>query len=297
MIEHEASLCTGCTACAYVCAPKAITARGTDGAAVTWKFFAGQCSFCGLCVQYCPTARDHQPRQAAAGDRRPALHGWRTRSSYQPCARVLAARSCRCPSGAAAQLYERGADRGGAASNKRCARRAAAGGRARRFATRSSCRAGADTPCPRLTRPLAAIARPGRDPLDGSARATALWISRAPDLDVAAMAREMSRLGFRLCTMTGLAAADGETTVIYHFVRPRGQGGALQDAHARRHAAVDRADVRPASWSRARDPRLLRRHVRGPPESRPAAAAGGAEGRLLPRRAGGRRPRGERSSR
>jgi ferredoxin len=55
LIEHDASLCTGCTACAFVCAPKAITLEKTDGAAVTWKFSAVQCSFCGLCVQYCPT--------------------------------------------------------------------------------------------------------------------------------------------------------------------------------------------------------------------------------------------------
>lgn len=55
LIEHDASLCTGCRTCAHVCAPKAISFEKANGAAITWKFFAGQCSFCGLCVQYCPT--------------------------------------------------------------------------------------------------------------------------------------------------------------------------------------------------------------------------------------------------
>ena len=49
------------------------------------------------------------------------------------------------------------------------------------------------------------------------ARRDGFWIE-APGLDVQAMAREMSVLGYRLSTMTGLAQADGETTVIYHYV-------------------------------------------------------------------------------
>ncbi|HKN10165.1 MAG TPA: NADH-quinone oxidoreductase subunit C [Pseudomonadota bacterium] len=47
-------------------------------------------------------------------------------------------------------------------------------------------------------------------------RRDGVWITAA-DLDVEAMAREMTRLGFRLSTMTGLAHADGETALIYHF--------------------------------------------------------------------------------
>lgn len=43
------------------------------------------------------------------------------------------------------------------------------------------------------------------------------WVT-AVDLDAESMAREMTRLGFRLSTMTGLANADGETTIVYHFV-------------------------------------------------------------------------------
>jgi NADH-quinone oxidoreductase subunit C len=67
-----------------------------------------------------------------------------------------------------------------------------------------------------------------------ASRRDGLWLS-APELDVEAMAREMTRLGYRLATMTGLAEADGETTVIYHFVAggravnftTRTRGGAL----------------------------------------------------------------------
>ena len=50
-------------------------------------------------------------------------------------------------------------------------------------------------------------------------RRDGLWMS-APRLDVEAMAREMKALGYRLSTMTGLARKDGETTIIYHYVRP-----------------------------------------------------------------------------
>jgi hydrogenase-4 component H len=55
LIEQDASLCTGCRACAYVCSPKAISFHDAGETGITWNFFAGQCSFCGLCVQFCPT--------------------------------------------------------------------------------------------------------------------------------------------------------------------------------------------------------------------------------------------------
>ena len=55
LIEQDASLCTGCRTCAYVCSPKAISFTEQHQTGITWNFFAGQCSFCGLCVQYCPT--------------------------------------------------------------------------------------------------------------------------------------------------------------------------------------------------------------------------------------------------
>ena len=55
LIEQDVSLCTGCRACANVCSPKAISFTEEHQTGITWNFFAGQCSYCGLCVQYCPT--------------------------------------------------------------------------------------------------------------------------------------------------------------------------------------------------------------------------------------------------
>lgn len=55
LIEQDVGLCTGCTTCAIVCSPKAISFTKEHDTGITWNFFAGQCSFCGLCVQYCPT--------------------------------------------------------------------------------------------------------------------------------------------------------------------------------------------------------------------------------------------------
>src|SRR5271166_1985060 len=55
LIEQDPSLCTGCKTCMYVCSPKAISFTEQHDVGITWNFFAGQCSFCGLCVQYCPT--------------------------------------------------------------------------------------------------------------------------------------------------------------------------------------------------------------------------------------------------
>ena len=55
LIEQDPGLCTGCRTCEYVCSPKAISFGKQREIGITWNFFAGQCSFCGLCVQYCPT--------------------------------------------------------------------------------------------------------------------------------------------------------------------------------------------------------------------------------------------------
>jgi len=85
LIEQDASLCTGCKACATVCAPKAISFSEAGDAGITWNFFAGQCSFCGLCVQYCPThaISNHGKLPPVTGDQ--SLLRVSHDILYQPC--------------------------------------------------------------------------------------------------------------------------------------------------------------------------------------------------------------------
>jgi NADH:ubiquinone oxidoreductase subunit C len=91
---------------------------------------------------------------------------------------------------------------------------------------------------PRLT------ALPGAAKLE--ARGDTWWMV-APQLDVEAMAREMTALGFRLATMTGLPGADGETTIIYHYLR--GEDSINVKTATRNGAMPSLAPtVRAASW-------------------------------------------------
>jgi hydrogenase-4 component H len=86
LIEQDVGLCTGCKACATVCAPKAISFDEEHETGITWNFFAGQCSFCGLCVQFCPTNaitnRGKLPPVTGDQSRLRVVHEIR----YQPCA-------------------------------------------------------------------------------------------------------------------------------------------------------------------------------------------------------------------
>ena len=54
-LRHNLEQCTGCQVCAYVCSPPAITFEASDQGSILWNYFAGQCTFCGRCVEYCPT--------------------------------------------------------------------------------------------------------------------------------------------------------------------------------------------------------------------------------------------------
>ena len=86
-LQHDASLCTGCQTCGYVCSPSAITFDTRDSASITWQYFAEQCSFCGRCVEYCPTHAISFLAEAplVSGD----LSTYRLADQiyYQPCTR------------------------------------------------------------------------------------------------------------------------------------------------------------------------------------------------------------------
>lgn len=53
-LAHDASACTGCGTCAYVCSPGAIQVEKQPGG-VLWQYRAIACTFCARCAQYCPT--------------------------------------------------------------------------------------------------------------------------------------------------------------------------------------------------------------------------------------------------
>lgn len=85
MLRHDVSLCTGCGTCAHVCSPKAITLREQPGVSVTWQFYAGQCSFCGLCRQFCPTGAigfDATPPEVTGEN---TAHRLESAIAYVPC--------------------------------------------------------------------------------------------------------------------------------------------------------------------------------------------------------------------
>jgi len=54
-LQHDLTDCTGCTTCAYVCSPGAITFRDVGDGCVAWQYDAGRCTFCGRCAEFCPT--------------------------------------------------------------------------------------------------------------------------------------------------------------------------------------------------------------------------------------------------
>jgi ferredoxin len=53
-LSHQLDLCTACGTCSYVCSPGAI-AQDKEDAGINWRYDAGRCTYCGRCVEYCPT--------------------------------------------------------------------------------------------------------------------------------------------------------------------------------------------------------------------------------------------------
>jgi ferredoxin len=51
-VENDLQACIGCGACAYVCAPAAITVTDRENG-FEWRYDPGQCTYCGRCVEYC----------------------------------------------------------------------------------------------------------------------------------------------------------------------------------------------------------------------------------------------------
>ncbi len=87
MIAHDASRCTACRSCAYVCSPAAITVGEATGSSVEWAYFAGRCTFCGRCAEYCPTRCLTMEETMPAVTSDPSVHRLSHRVFYQPCAR------------------------------------------------------------------------------------------------------------------------------------------------------------------------------------------------------------------
>jgi NADH-quinone oxidoreductase subunit C len=70
----------------------------------------------------------------------------------------------------------------------------------------------------------------------------------AVQLDVCAMAQVLKDLEFRLITMTGLLAADGETRVIYHYVRGGLELNLSTLSQGQRLPSIS-SIAKPASWA------------------------------------------------
>lgn len=52
---HDPARCTACETCAYVCSPTAIHFDYSQPDKVGWQYQMMQCTFCGRCVEFCPT--------------------------------------------------------------------------------------------------------------------------------------------------------------------------------------------------------------------------------------------------
>ena len=86
-LRHALEQCTGCQVCAYVCSPAAITFEVPNQGSTTWNYFAGQCTFCGRCVEFCPTRALDFDRGAPPVTGDPAQHRVGHRVIFPPCPR------------------------------------------------------------------------------------------------------------------------------------------------------------------------------------------------------------------
>jgi hydrogenase-4 component H len=85
-LAHDASLCVGCRTCGYVCSPSAITFDDSNAEFIVWKYFAGQCTFCGRCAQYCPTHAISLQGKPLGAARDQSTHRLADNVMYHKCA-------------------------------------------------------------------------------------------------------------------------------------------------------------------------------------------------------------------
>lgn len=52
----DPSLCRSCSKCAQVCVSAAITFGRVEGDRYAWAYDPARCTYCGVCVTYCPVA-------------------------------------------------------------------------------------------------------------------------------------------------------------------------------------------------------------------------------------------------
>lgn len=65
--------CRSCSLCAQVCVSAAITFGRVEGDTYAWSYDPGRCTFCGLCIDYCPVRclsqeADRGPAYARPGE-------------------------------------------------------------------------------------------------------------------------------------------------------------------------------------------------------------------------------------
>ena len=53
-LSHATDQCVLCETCVYVCSPGAIVVDREEKEG-SWRYDGGRCTFCGRCVEYCPT--------------------------------------------------------------------------------------------------------------------------------------------------------------------------------------------------------------------------------------------------
>lgn len=85
-LEHNATDCTLCGTCVYVCSPVAIEIE-KDEENGFWEYDGGRCTFCGRCVNSCPTGALSFSKQSAPIANTRAQEMTHHYVAYQHCSR------------------------------------------------------------------------------------------------------------------------------------------------------------------------------------------------------------------